>query len=151
MSLHPVLCQWVLQLVGHMISTTAWHPPLKTPLFMDCRNLHCMDCRPSVQLQVTRTVSVDQPVPLLLGTPGFLRAVMGLPLHGLQTQSTIPGVTQSSGSVMTTATHPPGIPGYLSPHVMQSSLLPNMQSRSPVISEPKQNTDSPSNKSGTSP
>ena len=94
--------------------------------------------------------STSSTVPLLLGTPGFLPSVMGLPLHGLQTHSTIPGVTQSSGSVMTTVTHPPGIPGYLSPHGMQSSLLPGMQSGCPVMSEHTQNRDSPSNKSGTS-
>ena len=72
-------------------------------------------------------------------------------MYGLQTQSTIVGDAQPSGSEMITVTHPPGIPGYLSPHGMQSSLLPNMQSGCPVISEHKQNTDSPSNKSGTGP
>ena len=95
--------------------------------------------------------STSSTVPFLPGTPGFLPPMMGVPLHGLQTQSTIPGVTQSSGSVMTTVTHPPGILGYVSSHGMQSSLLPNMQSGCPVISEHTQNTDSPCHKSGTSP
>ena len=94
--------------------------------------------------------STSSTVPFLPGTPGFLPPMMGVPLHGLQTQSAIPGVTQSSGSVMTTVTHPPGILGYVSSHGMQSSPLPNMQSGCPVISDHTQNTDSPSNKSGTS-
>ena len=81
--------------------------------------------------------------------------LQGMPepsLYGLQTQSTIAGDPHCfSGS--TSSTVPPllGTPGYLSSHGMQSSSLPSMQSRSPVISEHTQNTDSPSNKSGTSP
>ena len=96
--------------------------------------------------------STSSTVPLLLGTPGYLSShgMMGQPMHGLQTQRTIPGVTESSGPGITTVTHPPGIPGYLSPHGMQSSSLPSMQSRSPVISEHTQNTDSLCNESGTS-
>ena len=92
-------------------------------------------------------------VPILLGTPEFLppHGMMGQSMHGLQTQSTIPGVTLSSGSGTTTITHPLGILGYVSPHEMQSSPLPAMQSRSPVISEHTQNTDSLCNESGTSP
>ena len=88
--------------------------------------------------------STSSPVPLLLGTPGYLSShgMMGQPIHGLQTQSTISDVTQSSGSGITTLTHPPGIPGYVSPHGLQSSPLSSMQSRSPVISEHTPNTDS---------
>ena len=91
-------------------------------------------------------------VPLLLGTPGFHppHGMMGQPMHVLQTQSTIPSVTESSGSGITTVTHPPGIPGYVSPRGMQSSSLPSMQSSSPVISEHTQNTHSLCNESGTS-
>ena len=46
--------------------------------------------------------------------------MMEQPMHELQTQSTIVGDLQPSGSDMITVTHPPGIPGYLSPHGMQS-------------------------------
>ena len=93
--------------------------------------------------------STSSTVPLLLGTLGYLSShgMMGQPMHGLQTQSTIPGVTESSGSGITTVTHPPGIPGYVSPHGMQSSSLPSMQSRSSVISEHTQNTDTLCNES----
>ena len=96
--------------------------------------------------------STSSTVPPLLGTPGCLSShgMMGQPMRGLQTQSTIPGVTQSSGSDITTVTHPPGIPRYVSSHGMQSSPLPSMQSRSPVISEHTQNTDSLCNESGKS-
>ena len=96
--------------------------------------------------------STSSTVPLLLGKPGFHppHGMMGQPMRGLQTQSTIPGVTQSSGFGITTVTHPPGIPGYVSPHGMQSSPLPSMQRRRPVISELTQNTDSLYNESGTS-
>ena len=86
--------------------------------------------------------STSSTVPLLLGTPGYLSSHGMMGQHGLQTQSTIPGVTESSGSGITTVTHPPGIPGYVSPHEMQSSPLSSMQSRSSVISEHTQNTDS---------
>ena len=97
--------------------------------------------------------STSSTVPSLLGTPGYLSShgMMEQPMHELQTQSTIVGDPQPSGSDMITVTPPPGIPGYLSPHGMQSSPLPNMQSGCPVISEHTQNTDSPSNESGTSP
>ena len=97
--------------------------------------------------------STSSTVPRLLGTPGYLSShgMMELPMYGSQTRSTIVGDAPISGSDMITVTHPPGIPGYLSPHGMQSSPLPNMQSGCPVISEHTQNTDSPSNKSGTSP
>ncbi|CAH3172281.1 unnamed protein product [Porites lobata] len=96
--------------------------------------------------------SSSSTVPPLLGTSGYLSShgMMEQSMHGLQTLSTIPGVTQSSGSGTTTVTHPPGIPGYVSPRGMQSSSLPSMQSRSPVISEHTQNTDSLCNESGTS-
>ena len=97
--------------------------------------------------------STRSTVPSLLDTPGYLSShgMMGQPMFGLQTQSTIVGDGQPSGSDMIKVTHPPGIPGYLSPHGMQSSPLPNMQSGCPVISQHTQNTDSPSNESGTSP
>ena len=97
--------------------------------------------------------STSSTVPPLLGTPGYLSSygMMELPMYGLQTQSTIVGDAQPSGSDMITVTHSPVIPGYLSPHGMQISLLPNMQSGCPVISEHTQNTDSPCHKSGTSP
>ena len=97
--------------------------------------------------------SSSSTVPPLLGTPGYLSShgMMGQPMRGLQMQSTIPGVTESSFSGITTVTHPqPGIPGYASPHGMQNSPLSCMQSRSPVISEHTQNTDSLCNESGTS-
>ena len=96
--------------------------------------------------------STSSTVLLLLGIPGFYppHGMIGQPMHGLQTQSTIPSVTESSGSGITTVTQPPGIPGYVSPHGMQSSPLSSMQSRSPVISEHTQNTDSICNESGTS-
>ena len=89
-------------------------------------------------------------VPLLPGTPGYLSSHGMMGQHGLQTQSTIPGVTESSGSGTTTVTHTSGIPGYVSPHGMQSSSLPGTRIRSPVISEHTQNTDSLCNESGTS-
>ena len=97
--------------------------------------------------------STSSTVLSLLDTPGYLSShgMMGQPMFGLQTQSTIVDVTQPSGSDMITVTHPLGIPGYLSPHEMQSSPLPNMQSGCPVISEHTQNRDSPFNESGTSP
>ena len=97
--------------------------------------------------------STSSTVPPLPGTPGYLSShgTLELPMYGLQTQSTIVGDAQPSGSDMITVTHSPGIPGYLSPHGMQSSPLPYMQSGCPVISEHTQNTDSPSNESGTSP
>ena len=96
--------------------------------------------------------SSSSTIPPLLGTSGYLSShgMMGQSMHGLQTLSTIPGVTQSSGSGITTVTHPPGIPGYVSPRGIQSSSLPSMQSRSPVISEHTQNKDSLCNESGTS-
>ena len=133
-------------------------PSMKTPLFKECRNLHCMDCSPRVQLQVTRTVSVDQPVLQFL--PCLAHRDIFPPTEWWNSLC-----MNCKRKVQLSATRNQVVLTWLQSPTLQesrdifprmeckaeSSPLPNMDSGSPVISEHTQNTDSPSNESGTSP